>query len=321
MESSILSSLEQLRQHGTIVVADTGDFQSIKSFKPTDATTNPSLILAASKLPQYSHLFDKAVEYGLQYPENSLESAMDYLFVLFGQEILKIIPGRVSTEVDARLSFDIDGSVQKARKIIELYETMGIGKDRILIKLATTWEGVKAAEILEKQYGIHCNMTLLFNFAQAVACAESNVTLISPFVGRIYDWYCKRTGVMIYENPADDPGVKSVTSIYNYYKHHGYKTVVMGASFRNAGEITELAGCDRLTIAPALLKALQENNEPLVRKLSFNGEVQSRPASMTEAEFYWEHNQDPMAVEKLAEGIRKFAIDQEKLETMLLAKL
>ncbi|KAH7639389.1 transaldolase [Dermatophagoides farinae] len=326
MESSILSSLEQLRQHGTIVVADTGDFQSIKSFKPTDATTNPSLILAASKLPQYSHLFDKAVEYGRQYPENSLESAMDYLFVLFGQEILKIIPGRVSTEVDARLSFDIDGSVQKARKIIELYETMGIGKDRILIKLATTWEGVKAAEILEKQYGIHCNMTLLFNFAQAVACAESNVTLISPFVGRIYDWYCKRTGVKIYENPADDPGVKSVTSIYNYYKHHGYKTVVMGASFRNIDQIKSLAGCDLLTIAPSLLAQLEAETNVQINcyldpKKSAEIDTFKTPVHYDEKRFRWELNEDEMATEKLSEGIRKFAADARQLETLIKQRL
>ncbi|MBS6672895.1 MAG: transaldolase, partial [Haemophilus paraphrohaemolyticus] len=210
-------------------------------------------------------------------------------------------------------------TIAKARKLIALYNEAGISNDRILIKIASTWQGIKAAEQLEKE-GINCNLTLLFSQAQARACAEANVYLISPFVGRILDWYKVNSDQKEYA-PAEDPGVVSVTSIYNYYKQYGYKTVVMGASFRNVGEITELAGCDRLTIAPALLKALQENNEPLVRKLSFNGEIQARPAPMTEAEFYWEHNQDPMAVEKLAEGIRKFAIDQEKLEAMLLTKL
>ncbi|KAH9418263.1 Transaldolase [Dermatophagoides pteronyssinus] len=320
------STLEQLRQHDTIVVADTGDFQSIKSFKPTDATTNPSLILAASKLTQYSHLFDKAIEYGRRFKENPLESAMDYLFVLFGVEILKIIPGRVSTEVDARLSFDIDGSVQKALKIIDLYKSMGIDKERILIKLATTWEGVKAAEILEKQYGIHCNMTLLFNFAQAVACAESNVTLISPFVGRIYDWYCKRTGVKQYENPADDPGVKSVTRIYNYYKHHNYKTVVMGASFRNIDQIKALSGCDLLTISPSLLAELEaEKNVQLKRSLdpSKSSEIDTfaKPIHLDEKHFRWELNEDEMATEKLSEGIRKFAADARQLEKLIKEKL
>ncbi|OTF76636.1 transaldolase-like protein [Euroglyphus maynei] len=318
------SSLEQLRQHGTIVVADTGDFQSIKSFKPTDATTNPSLILAASKLSQYSELFDKAIEYGRQFRENPLESAMDYLFVLFGVEILKIIPGRVSTEVDARLSFDIDGSVKKARKIIELYETMGIGKERVLIKLASTWEGIKAAEILEKQYGIHCNMTLLFSFVQAVACAESNVTLISPFVGRIYDWYCKRTGVKQYENPLDDPGVKSVTRIYNYYKQHGYKTVVMGASFRNVDQIKALSGCDLLTISPSLLAKLEaETDVPLKRYL--DPKQKSLDPTTTslhydEKQFRWEMNEDEMATEKLSEGIRNFAKDSRQLELLIEKK-
>ena len=313
-----MSQLDALREM-TVVVADTGDIDAIKQYQPQDATTNPSLILSASSLPQYAPLIDEAVAYAKAKSNDKaqqLVDAEDKLAVNIGLEILKIVPGRISTEVDARFSYDTEKTIAKARKLIALYNEAGISNDRILIKIASTWQGIKAAEQLEKE-GINCNLTLLFSQAQARACAEAGVYLISPFVGRILDWYKANSDQKEYA-PAEDPGVVSVTSIY---KQYGYKTVVMGASFRNAGEITELAGCDRLTIAPALLKALQENNEPLVRKLSFNGEVQSRPASMTEAEFYWEHNQDPMAVEKLAEGIRKFAIDQEKLETMLLAKL
>lgn len=242
------SSLVQLKKF-TTVVADTGDFESISKYKPTDATTNPSLLLAASKMPQYKHLIEKAVQYGKANGstlEEQVTEAMDKIFVLFGVEILKLVPGRVSTEVDARLSFDVEGSIEKAKKFIKLYEEAGISKERILIKLSTTWEGVEAARKLEQE-GIHCNMTLLFSFAQAVACAEANVTLISPFVGRILDWYVKNTDQKEFQ-PADDPGVKSVTAIYNYYKKFDYKTVVMGASFRNTGQITELAGCDLLTI-------------------------------------------------------------------------
>ena len=316
-----MSQLDALREM-TVVVADTGDIDAIKQYQPQDATTNPSLILSASALPQYAPLIDEAVAYAKAKSNDKaqqLVDAEDKLAVNIGLEILKIVPGRISTEVDARSSYDTEKTIAKARKLIALYNEAGISNDRILIKIASTWQGIKAAEQLEKE-GINCNLTLLFSQAQARACAEAGVYLISPFVGRILDWYKANSDQKEYA-PAEDPGVVSVTSIYNYYKQYGYKTVVMGASFRNAGEITELAGCDRLTIAPALLKALQENNEPLVRKLNFNGEVQSRPAPMTEAEFYWEHNQDPMAVEKLAEGIRKFAIDQEKLETMLLAKL
>ena len=316
-----MSQLDALREM-TVVVADTGDIDAIKQYQPQDATTNPSLILSASALPQYAPLIDEAVAYAKAKSNDKaqqLVDAEDKLAVNIGLEILKIVPGRISTEVDARFSYDTEKTIAKARKLIALYNEAGISNDRILIKIASTWQGIKAAEQLEKE-GINCNLTLLFSQAQARACAEAGVYLISPFVGRILDWYKANSDQKEYA-PAEDPGVVSVTSIYNYYKQYGYKTVVMGASFRNAGEITELAGCDRLTIAPALLKALQENNEPLVRKLNFNGEVQSRPTPMTEAEFYWEHNQDPMAVEKLAEGIRKFAIDQEKLEAMLLAKL
>lgn len=316
-----MSQLDALREM-TVVVADTGDIDAIKQYQPQDATTNPSLILSASALPQYASLIDEAIAYAKAKSNDKaqqLVDAEDKLAVNIGLEILKIVPGRISTEVDARFSYDTEKTITKARKLIALYNEAGISNDRILIKIASTWQGIKAAEQLEKE-GINCNLTLLFSQAQARACAEAGVYLISPFVGRILDWYKANSDQKEYA-PAEDPGVVSVTSIYNYYKQYGYKTVVMGASFRNAGEITELAGCDRLTIAPALLKALQENNEPLVRKLSFNGEVQSRPVPMTEAEFYWEHNQDPMAVEKLAEGIRKFAIDQEKLEAMLLGKL
>ena len=316
-----MSQLDALRDM-TVVVADTGDIDAIKQYQPQDATTNPSLILSASALPQYAPLIDEAVAYAKAKSNDKaqqLVDAEDKLSVNIGLEILKIVPGRISTEVDARFSYDTEKTIAKARKLIALYNEAGISNDRILIKIASTWQGIKAAEQLEKE-GINCNLTLLFSQAQARACAEANVYLISPFVGRILDWYKVNSAQKEYA-PAEDPGVVSVTSIYNYYKQYGYKTVVMGASFRNVGEITELAGCDRLTIAPALLKALQENNEPLVRKLSFNGEIQARPTPMTEAEFYWEHNQDPMAVEKLAEGIRKFAIDQEKLEAMLLTKL
>lgn len=315
------STLDQLRQL-TVVVADTGDFGSIKEYKPTDATTNPSLILAAAKLPQYKHLIDKAVQFGKENGKN-LELTLDYLFVLFGCEILKIIPGRVSTEVDARLSFDLEGSIAKARHFIKLYEKEGISKDRILIKLATTWEGVKAAEELEKKDGIHCNLTLLFNFAQAVACAEAGVTLISPFVGRIYDYYVKTTGKKVYEDPAEDPGVKSVRKIYNYYKKHGYKTVVMGASFRNISEIKALAGCDLLTISPQLLSELaNEKNVKLEQVLSVEKAKQIKSPDLEkrhydEKTFRWELNEDEMANEKLSEGIRKFAADSKKLEEMI----
>ena len=315
------TQLDSLRNM-TVVVADTGDIDAIKKYQPQDATTNPSLILSASALPQYAPLIDEAIAYAKAQSADKAQQlidAEDKLAVNIGLEILKIVPGRISTEVDARLSYDTQATVEKARKLIALYNAAGISNDRILIKIASTWQGIRAAEILEKE-GINCNLTLLFSEAQARACAEAGVYLISPFVGRILDWYKANTDKKEYA-PAEDPGVISVTKIYNYYKEYGYKTVVMGASFRNVGEIIELAGCDRLTIAPALLKELQENTAPLVRKLEYKGEVKAKPQPLTEAEFYWQHNSDAMAVEKLAEGIRKFAVDQEKLEAMLSAKL
>lgn len=317
------STLEQLKKL-TTVVADTGDFESISKYKPTDATTNPSLLLAASKMPQYKHLMEKAVQYGKSNgstPEEQVTEAMDKIFVLFGVEILKLVPGRVSTEVDARLSFDVEGSIEKAKKFIKLYEEAGISKERILIKLSTTWEGVEAARKLEEE-GIHCNMTLLFSFAQAVACAEAGVTLISPFVGRILDWHVKNTDSKEFQ-PADDPGVKSVTAIYNYYKKFGYKTVVMGASFRNTGQITELAGCDLLTISPSLLEKLSNSSEKISQKLSKDKaeKLDIEKVSLDEKKFRWLLNEDAMATEKLAEGIRKFAVDAVKLEDMIKAEL
>lgn len=315
------TQLDSLRSM-TVVVADTGDIDAIKKYQPQDATTNPSLILSASALPQYAPLIDEAITYAKAQSADKAQQlidAEDKLAVNIGLEILKIVPGRISTEVDARLSYDTQATVEKARKLIALYNAAGISNDRILIKIASTWQGIRAAEILEKE-GINCNLTLLFSEAQARACAEAGVYLISPFVGRILDWYKANTDKKEYA-PAEDPGVISVTKIYNYYKEYGYKTVVMGASFRNVGEIIELAGCDRLTIAPALLKELQENSTALVRKLDYKGEVKEKPQPLTEAEFYWQHNSDAMAVEKLADGIRKFAVDQEKLEAMLSAKL
>ena len=315
------TQLDSLRQM-TVVVADTGDIDAIKKYQPQDATTNPSLILSASALPQYAPLIDEAVAYAKAQSNDKAQQlidAEDKLAVNIGLEILKIVPGRISTEVDARLSYNTQATVEKARKLIALYNAAGISNDRILIKIASTWQGIRAAEILEKE-GINCNLTLLFSEAQARACTEAGVYLISPFVGRILDWYKANSDKKEYA-PAEDPGVISVTKIYNYYKEYGYNTVVMGASFRNVGEITELAGCDRLTIAPALLKELQENSTALVRKLEYKGEVKAKPQPLTEAEFYWQHNSDAMAVEKLADGIRKFAVDQEKLESMLSAKL
>jgi transaldolase len=319
-EYIMTNQLDSLREL-TVVVADTGDIDAIRQYKPEDATTNPSLILSAATLPQYAALIDEAIAYGKQQSQDKaqqLVDAEDKLAVNIGLEILKLVPGRVSTEVDARLSYDTEATVAKARKLIALYEAAGINKNRILIKIASTWQGIRAAEILEKE-GINCNLTLLFSEAQARACAEAGVYLISPFVGRILDWYKANTDKKEYA-PAEDPGVISVTKIYNYYKQYGYKTVVMGASFRNVGEIIELAGCDRLTIAPPLLKTLHETPNAVVRKLAFQGEVQAKPQPLTEAEFYWQHNSDAMAVEKLAEGIRKFAVDQGKLEEMLLSK-
>lgn len=317
----MVNQLDVLRKL-TVVVADTGDIEAIKKYQPEDATTNPSLVLSASQLPQYAALIDEAVAYAKSKSTDKAQQlidAEDKLAVNIGLEILKIVPGRISTEVDARLSYDTKATVEKARKLITLYNEAGISNNRILIKIASTWQGIRAAEILEKE-GINCNLTLLFSEAQARACAEAGVYLISPFVGRILDWH-KANGDKKEFVPSEDPGVISVTKIYNYYKQYGYKTVVMGASFRNIGEITELAGCDRLTISPALLKELQESNAELPCKLDYQGSILPRPAAMTEAEFYWQHNMDAMAVDKLAEGIRKFAADIEKLEAMLIVKL
>ncbi|TOY92315.1 transaldolase [Vibrio fluvialis] len=314
------NKLEQLRKL-TTVVADTGEIDAIKKYQPEDATTNPSLILKAAQIAEYAPLIDQAIEYAKSQTSDKAEQvqeACDMLAVNIGKEILKTIPGRISTEVDARLSYDTEGSIVKARKLIKMYNDAGISNDRILIKLASTWEGIRAAEVLEKE-GINCNLTLLFSFAQARACAEAGVFLISPFVGRIMDWYKAKEGRDF--EALEDPGVLSVSKIYNYYKQHGYKTVVMGASFRNIGEILELAGCDRLTIAPSLLAELEAAEGEVVEKLVDSNGTQERPAAMTHSEFLWEHNLDAMAVEKLAEGIRNFAVDQGKLETMIAAKL
>ncbi|XP_043269315.1 transaldolase [Venturia canescens] len=299
--------------------------KAMEQFKPTDATTNPSLILAAANQKKYAHLLEKAIHHAKKVSSNmneQLEAAVDMTCVLFGQEILKLIPGRVSTEVDARLSFDKKGSIEKAKKLITLYEEAGISRDRILIKLASTWEGIQAAKELEEQDGIHCNLTLLFSFAQAVACAEAGVTLISPFVGRILDWYVANTDKKMYES-KEDPGVVSVTKIYNYYKKFDYKTVVMGASFRNVGEIRELSGCDYLTIAPKLLEELEKSNEPLHKVLNVETAKKSdlQKVHLDEAQFRWLLNEDQMATDKLSDGIRKFAVDMRKLEKLLTEKL
>lgn len=318
-----MNLLEQLKKH-TKVVADTGDFASIEAYKPIDATTNPSLIFAASQNPKYSALVDDAIAYAKSESNDKtvqLSKAMDKLAVNFGLQILEIVPNRVSTEVDARLSFDKDGSVKKARELIALYEEAGISRERILIKLASTWEGIKAAEELEKE-GIHCNLTLLFSFVQAVACAEAEVRLISPFVGRILDWHKKDRGVTEIA-PQEDPGVLSVKNIYNYYKKFGYKTQVMGASFRNIGEITELTGCDLLTISPALLKELESTKGTLQPQLTPEIASQSdlEKISVDEKTFRWMLNEDAMATEKLAEGIRNFTKDLLKLEEQMKKKL
>ncbi|MDV2380594.1 transaldolase [Vibrio cholerae] len=314
------NKLAQLRKL-TTVVADTGEIDAIKKYQPEDATTNPSLILKAAQIAEYAPLIDQAIAYAKTQSNDKaqqVQDTCDMLAVNIGKEILKTIPGRISTEVDARLSYDTERSVAKARQLVKMYNDAGITNDRILIKLASTWEGIRAAEILEKE-GINCNLTLLFSFAQARACAEAGVFLISPFVGRIMDWYKAKEGRDF--TASEDPGVLSVTKIYNYYKEHGYKTVVMGASFRNIGEILELAGCDRLTIAPSLLAELEAAEGELVAKLVDSKGSKARPAPMTHSEFLWEHNLDAMAVEKLAEGIRNFAVDQGKLEAMIAAKL
>ncbi|MGR6859024.1 transaldolase [uncultured Aliivibrio sp.] len=314
------TKLEQLRKL-TTVVADTGDIEAIAKYTPEDATTNPSLILKAAQIAEYAPLIDASIEYAKAQSNDKaqqVQDTCDMLAVSIGKEILKVVPGRISTEVDACLSYDTEGSITKARQLIKMYNDAGITNDRILIKLASTWEGIRAAEVLEKE-GINCNLTLLFSFAQARACAEAGVFLISPFVGRIMDWYKAKEGRDF--EPSEDPGVISVAGIYDYYKEHGYNTVVMGASFRNIGEILELAGCDRLTISPNLLQELEEATGEVVEKLIDTNGNKERPAAMTHAEFLWDHNQDPMAVEKLAEGIRNFAVDQGKLEEMIAAKL
>lgn len=314
------NQLEQLRAM-TAIVADTGDIDAIAQHRPEDATTNPSLLLKAAASASYAPLLDEAVAWaGDQGGDRTtrIASALDKLAVNAGVEILKLVPGRVSTEVDARLSFDTQATVAKARRLIGLYEAAGIGRERILIKTASTWEGIRAGELLERE-GIHCNLTLLFGFGQARACAEAGVTLISPFVGRILDWSKAHGGVAA--TPEDDPGVRSVRAIYRYYKEHGYPTTVMGASFRNVGEILALAGCDRLTISPNLMDELAASDALVERHLDYSGPLLARPEPMTEAQFRWELNEDTMATEKLAEGIRNFTVDQVKLETLLAARL
>ena len=304
------SKLDQLKQY-TTVVADTGDIDAILRVKPVDATTNPSLLLKAAALPSYGELLKNAVKAG----QGDLGVATDHFAVAVGREILQVIPGRISTEVDARLSFDTQATLQRAERLIGLYEDAGIDRERVLIKIAATWEGINAARQLEKA-GIQCNLTLLFAFAQAQACADAGVFLISPFVGRIYDWYKKAEGRDFLA--SEDPGVLSVTRIYNYYKTHAYKTVVMGASFRNLGQIEHLAGCDRLTISPELLQQLADDQQSLTRRLS-PGQQAEPQQSLVESQFRWAMNEDAMATEKLAEGIRLFARDQEKLEKVLTA--
>ncbi|MGZ3241526.1 MAG: transaldolase [Burkholderiaceae bacterium] len=309
-----MNQLEQLKQFTTIV-ADTGDFQTMKAFAPRDATTNPSLILKAVQKDDYKHLLEKAVR---DNAGKNTSEIIDRLLIAFGLEILKLIPGRVSTETDARLSFDTEGTIAKGRTLIALYEAAGISRERVLIKIASTWEGIRAAQVLEKE-GIRCNMTLLFSLPQAIACADAGAQLISPFVGRIYDWYKKSTGQEY--TGADDPGVQSVKRIYNYYRKFGYKTEVMGASFRNTSQITELAGCDLLTISPELLQKLAEANTPITRKLSIEAAQSSDAVKLTldEKSFRSMLNDDAMGTEKLAEGIRLFCADAVKLEKMVEA--
>jgi transaldolase len=317
-----MNQLDALKQL-TTVVADTGDFESMRAFLPQDATTNPSLILQAAEKPQYRPLIEQAVSEHRNSPLSGnqlVESVIDRILILFGREILGIVPGRVSTEVDARLSFDTEGTITKARQLIGMYEKEGFSRDRILIKIASTWEGIQAARQLQKD-GINCNLTLLFSLPQAIACAESGVKLISPFVGRILDWF-KAANKKDYA-PHEDPGVLSVTSIYHYYKKFGHTTEVMGASFRNKGEITELAGCDLLTIAPALLAELSQSHDPLPRKLdpATSSSLSIEPRSYDEKSFRFELNEDAMATEKTAEGIRKFAADIVKLEKLVAAAI
>lgn len=316
-----MNQLEALKRY-TTVVADSGDIDSILHYHPQDATTNPSLILKAAGLETYKPLIREAITYAKTQggnKETQVVNACDKVAINIGTMILQHIPGRVSTEVDAHFAYDEGMCVAKAEKLVRLYEENGVGRERILIKLAATWEGIRAAENLER-IGINCNLTLLFSFAQARACAEANVFLISPFVGRIYDWYNSRQPLEPYV-AADDPGVKSVQRIYDYYKKHRYNTIIMGASFRKVEQILALAGCDRLTISPALLETLSANEAPVARQLTPSVEALHQPAPLSEAEFRWQHNQDPMAVEKLAEGIRLFADDQQKLEALLAAHL
>lgn len=319
--SNSASQLDQLKKF-TRVVADTGDFESMREFAPQDATTNPSLILAASGQPQYEHLIEQAIDEqasGSLSGQERLDSIINRVLILFGKEILQIVPGRVSTEVDARLSFDTQGTIDLAKRLIDLYATEGIDRDRVLIKIASTWEGIRAAEVLEKE-GIHCNLTLLFSLPQAIACAEAKVQLISPFVGRIYDWFKQSTGDEY--SGAGDPGVQSVGQIFQYYKKFGYETEVMGASFRNIGQIIELAGCDLLTISPNLLSQLQEATDPITKKLDAEAAKQSNveKVSLDEKTFRYQLNEDAMATEKTAEGIRNFAADIGKLEAMISQK-
>ncbi|MFC3033402.1 transaldolase [Pseudoalteromonas fenneropenaei] len=308
------SALDRLKQYSSIV-ADTGDIDAIRKLQPEDATTNPSLLLKAAETPAYQHFLAKAWQFAKATHSDAkqqLELACDYFAVLIGKEIADSVPGYISTEVDARLSFDTAATIAKAKTLLALYQQEGVSKDKILIKIASTWEGIKAAEVLEQE-GIKCNLTLLFSDAQARACADANVFLISPFVGRILDWHVAK-GMTKPSDPLQDPGVQSVRSIYDFYKRHGYKTVVMGASFRNVGEILALTGCDKLTISPALLEELASMPAAEEYLLENNYTVTAKPAALTEAEFRWLHNQDAMATEKLAEGIRAFAEAQETLE-------
>src|SRR5438270_1282280 len=305
------TQLESLRQH-SLVVADTGDIEAVARWKPQDATTNPSLLLTSAQDPRFRHLVDAAIKEA----RGDTTATMDGLFVQFGREILKHVAGRVSTEVDARLSFDLEGSIARARRLVALYERHGVSRERVLIKLAATWEGIRAAQELERE-GIHCNMTLLFSFAQAVACADAGVTLISPFVGRIYDWH--RAQRKVEDIPlGDDPGVASVARIYAYYKKHGYATQVMGASFRKTGQILALAGCDLLTIAPDLLEKLSKTEGEVERKLS-SKMPSGEKITLDEKSFRWLHNDDAMATDKLAEGIRRFDADARKLEKLIVS--
>ncbi len=318
-----MNALEQIKQH-TIVVADTGDIDAIAEYRPQDATTNPSLLYKAAQMPQYADLIDDAIRYGQTQSgveHAMIDSVIDKLSVNFGCRILDVVPGRVSTEVDARLSFDEEATVQKAHQLIKLYDDVGMNSDRILIKIASTWEGIKAAERLEQE-GIHCNLTLLFGFGQAVACADAKVTLISPFVGRIYDWYKAHRGVESIP-VADDPGVASVTEIFNYYKQHGYKTEVMGASFRTKEQVMALCGCDLLTISPNLLVQLAETDSTVAVALNSSDAARKNipKVDMHEANFRWALNEDAMATEKLAQGIRSFAADLEKLRSYLAHRM